>query len=148
MKKLFLALGIAGISMFMPAISSAQAANQHFVQLSTAVHCGVSVSASAGTRVDNFNSTTGCYSGVLTTRNTVKIAVPTGGNTINCGFDANVSTSSVSGNSDSYLYGEEITAGSKLELSLSPGLPYYCRAQTSAQIVNVQQAKPYKTPGE
>lgn len=121
----------------------AQAQSLTFTRVSSVTWRAIDVSTYTPTRVDNFN---GAGEGLMSGRTALKLASYTGNTTLNCGYSASLSTQSASN-----FYGEELKATGATEIALSVDLTYYCMSQAAsgAQRLLVIQGRPNRTlPGE
>lgn len=118
MKKImFLSLMLA----VMPKLAMAQ--TNTFTSYSTATWCNISVSTSAAIRADNFN---GLCDGLLLGRAELHVTVPSG--TVHYGFDANLSTRSVSAK-----YGNIISNTTPLVLRISSSMKLYLFSEDATE---------------
>lgn len=141
MRKFLLAVGLC----LLARAPVAAQANQNYVTISSATYCGVSISTSVATQVDNFNATSGC-TGTLTGRTEVMVCNPkAAAKPVNCAYNNSVSTQTATGGS----MGAEIQPGTCINPALGVLAKFWCMSQdTAAQIVHVSQAKPLQQPGD
>ena len=128
MKKILLALAVGG-GLLMARPLHAQ--ELFYTSVSSVTWCAVSVSATAPTRVDNFNA--GC-TGLMDNRTGVKIV--NGGGTLHIGFSTALSTQT-----SSAFYGETLAASEKTEWAIGSNVKLYLMSESGTQQVVVYQAR-------